>query len=71
MHKASSLQCIHYADDTTLFSKSNNFDDLIDFTNTNNKQANSFAVPKYIFVIGDVIFLLFNSIQKTCLSSVL
>ena len=34
MHKASSLQCIHYADDTTLFSKGNNLDDLIDFTNT-------------------------------------
>ena len=33
MHKASSLQCIHYADDTTLFSKGNNLDDLIDFTN--------------------------------------
>ena len=27
-------QCIHYADDTTLFSKVNNLDDLIDFTNT-------------------------------------
>ena len=34
IHKASSLQCIHYADDTTLFSKCNNLDDLIDFTNT-------------------------------------
>ena len=34
MHRASSLQCIHYADDTTLFSKGNNLDDLIDFTNT-------------------------------------
>ena len=34
MHKASSLQCIHYADDTTLFSKGNNLDDLTDFTNT-------------------------------------
>ena len=34
MHKASSLQCIHYADDTILFSKCNNLDDLIDFTNT-------------------------------------
>ena len=33
MHKASSLQCIHYADDTTLFSKGNNLDDLVDFTN--------------------------------------
>ena len=33
MHKASSLQCIHYADDTTLFSKGNNLDDLIDLTN--------------------------------------
>ena len=33
MLKASSLQCIHYADDTTLFSKGNNLDDLIDFTN--------------------------------------
>ena len=33
MHIASSLQCIHYADDTTLFSKGNNLDDLIDFTN--------------------------------------
>ena len=33
MHKPSSLQCIHYADDTTLFSKGNNFDELIDFTN--------------------------------------
>ena len=33
-HKASLLQCIHYADDTTLFSKGNNLDDLIDFTNT-------------------------------------
>ena len=33
MHKASSLQCIHYADDTTLFSKGNNLDDLIDFKN--------------------------------------
>ena len=33
MHKASSLQCIHYADDTTLFSKGNNLDELIDFTN--------------------------------------
>ena len=33
MHKASSLQCIHYADETTLFSKGNNSDDLIDFTN--------------------------------------
>ena len=33
MHKASSLQCIHYDDDTTLFSKSNNLDDLIDLTN--------------------------------------
>ena len=32
MHKASSLQCIHYADDTTLFSKGNNLDDLIDLT---------------------------------------
>ena len=28
------MQYIHYADDTTLFSKGNNFDDLIDFTNT-------------------------------------
>ena len=27
------MQCIHYADDTTLFSKGNNLDDLIDFTN--------------------------------------
>ena len=34
MHKASSLKCIHYTDDTTLFSKGNNLDDLIDFTNT-------------------------------------
>ena len=34
MHKASSLQCIHYADDTTFFSKGNNLDDLIDLTNT-------------------------------------
>ena len=34
MHKASSLQCIHYADDTTLFSKGNNLDDLIVFTIT-------------------------------------
>ena len=34
MHKASSLQCIHYADDTTLLCKGNNLDDLIDFTNT-------------------------------------
>ena len=25
---------IHYTDDTTLFSKGNNLDDLIDFTNT-------------------------------------
>ena len=33
MHKASSVQCIHYADNTSLFSKSNNLDDLIDFTN--------------------------------------
>ena len=33
MYKASSLQCIHYADDTTLFSKGNNLDDLIDLTN--------------------------------------
>ena len=33
MHKASSLQCIHYADYTTLFSKGNNLNDLIDFTN--------------------------------------
>ena len=33
MHNASSLQCIHYADDTTLFSKANNLDDLIDLTN--------------------------------------
>ena len=33
MHKASSLQCIHYADDTTSFSKGNNLEDLIDFTN--------------------------------------
>ena len=33
MHKASSLQCIHYPDDTTLFRKGNNLDDLIDFTN--------------------------------------
>ena len=33
MHKASSLQCIHYANDTTLFSKGNNLDKLIDFTN--------------------------------------
>ena len=33
MHKASSLQCIHYAADTTLFSKGNNLDDLIDLTN--------------------------------------
>ena len=33
MHKASSLQCIHYADDTTLFNKGNNLDDLIYFTN--------------------------------------
>ena len=35
MHKvsSSSLQCIHYADDTTLFSKGNNLDDLIDLTN--------------------------------------
>ena len=33
MHKASLLQCIHYADDTTLFSKGNNLDDLIDLTN--------------------------------------
>ena len=33
MHKASSLQCIHYADDKTLLSKGNNLDDLIDFTN--------------------------------------
>ena len=28
------MQSIHYADDTTLFSKSNNLDDLIDITNT-------------------------------------
>ena len=34
MHKASSLQCIHYADDMTSLSKGNNLDDLIDFTNT-------------------------------------
>ena len=34
MHNASILQCIHNADDTTLFSKSNNLDDLIDFMNT-------------------------------------
>ena len=34
MHKATSLQCIHYADDTTLLSRGNNLDDLIDFTNT-------------------------------------
>ena len=34
MYKASSLQCIHYADDTTLFSNGNKVDDLIDFTNT-------------------------------------
>ena len=34
MHKASSLQCIHYADDMTLFSKGDNLHDLIDFTNT-------------------------------------
>ena len=34
MHKASSFQCIHYADDTTMFSKGNNLDDLIDFANT-------------------------------------
>ena len=27
MHKASSLQCIHYADDTTLLSKGNNLDE--------------------------------------------
>ena len=33
MHKSSSLQCIHNADDTTLFSKGNNLDDLIDLTN--------------------------------------
>ena len=33
MQKASSLQCIHYADDRTLFSKGNNLDGLIDFTN--------------------------------------
>ena len=33
MHKASSLQCIPYADDSTLFTKGNNLDDLIDFTN--------------------------------------
>ena len=33
LHKAPSLQCIHYADDTTLFSKINNFEDLFDFTN--------------------------------------
>ena len=33
LHKASSLQCIPYADDTTLVSKGNNLDDLIDFTN--------------------------------------
>ena len=34
MHKTSSLQCIHYADDTILFSKGNNLDDLIVFTIT-------------------------------------
>ena len=34
MHKASSLQCIHFADDATLFTKGNNLDDLIDLTNT-------------------------------------
>ena len=34
MHNTSILQCIHNADDTTLFSKSNNLDDLIDFMNT-------------------------------------
>ena len=33
MHKASSLQCIHYADDTTLFRIGNNLDDLIHLTN--------------------------------------
>ena len=39
MHKASSLQCIYYADDTTLFSKGNNLDDLIDFTNEKMKNV--------------------------------
>ena len=34
MHKASSLQCIHFADDATLFTKGNNLEDLIDLTNT-------------------------------------
>ena len=38
MHKASSLKCIHCADDTTLFSKGNNLDDLIDFTNNESVQ---------------------------------
>ena len=33
MHKTSSLQFIHYANDTNLFSEGNNLDDLIDFTN--------------------------------------
>ena len=34
MHKASSLLCIHYADNTTLFSKGNNLNNLIDLMNT-------------------------------------
>ena len=45
MHKASSLQCIHYADDTTLFSKGNNLDDLIDLTNNELVKLTNGSVP--------------------------
>ena len=50
MHKASPLQCIHYPDDTTLFSKGNNLDDLIDFTNTELVKIDKWVCANKLFL---------------------
>ena len=61
MHKASSLQCIHYADDTTLFSKGNNLDDLIDFTNNELVKidkwvcANKLSLKGSVYLVGHML----------------
>ena len=50
MHKAL-LQCIHYADDTTFFSKGNNFDDLIDLTNNELVKIDKWVCANKLFFL--------------------
>ena len=68
MHEASSLQCIRYADDATLFSKGNNLEDLIDFTNTELvKMDKWFCANKLSLNIKRHLFFLFH-LQKPSLT---